>query len=135
MAFAASWTCPASASTIACTGPGCWRTTWAQGVNAASVAAFLLGDLIEEDGFFDERFCRKLESRLWAYLEDVTAWSVSVLLPPPPYVQELMGAAATCQPLADRIVSNYGHPHRAWDDTCSPERAAALVSRFTSAMG
>src|SRR5262249_35492294 len=41
----------------------------AQGVNAASVGAFILGDLIEEDGFFDERFCRKLDARLWAYME------------------------------------------------------------------
>jgi 2-polyprenyl-6-methoxyphenol hydroxylase-like FAD-dependent oxidoreductase len=47
----------------------------AQGVNSASAGAFILGELIEQDGFFDERFCRKLEARLWSYLEDVTAWA------------------------------------------------------------
>jgi len=102
----------------------------AQGVNAASAGAFILGDLIEEDGFFDERFCRKLEARLWAYMEDVTAWALSVLSPPPPHVQDLMAAAATHQPLADRIASNYGYPHRAWDDTCTPERTTALIRRY-----
>jgi hypothetical protein len=102
----------------------------AQGVNAASAGAFILGDLIEEDGFFDERFCRKLEARLWAYLEDVTAWALSVLQPPPPHALDLMVAAATQQPLADRVASNYGHPHRAWDDTCTPERTTALIHRY-----
>lgn len=106
----------------------------AQGVNAASAGAFILGDLIEEDGFFDERFCRKLEARLWAYMEDVTAWALSVLQPPPPHMQDLMIAAATHQPLADRIASNYGHPHRAWDDTCTPQRTAALMRRHIPAL-
>jgi 2-polyprenyl-6-methoxyphenol hydroxylase-like FAD-dependent oxidoreductase len=104
----------------------------AQGVNAASAGAFILGDLIEEDEFFDERFCRKLEARLWAYMEDVTSWALSVLQPPPPHVLDLMIAAATHQPLADRIASNYGHPHRAWDDICTPERTTALMGRYRS---
>jgi 2-polyprenyl-6-methoxyphenol hydroxylase-like FAD-dependent oxidoreductase len=102
----------------------------AQGVNAASMGAFILGDLIEEDGFFDERFCHKLEARLWAYMADVTAWALAVLQPPPPHMLDLMTTAATHQPLADRIVSNYGHPHRAWDDTCTPERTTALIRRY-----
>lgn len=102
----------------------------AQGVNAASASAFILGDLIEENTVFDERFCRELEARLWAYMEDVTSWAVSVLLPPPPHVQDLMAAAAAHQPLADRIASNYGHPHRAWDDTCTPENTTALMRRY-----
>jgi len=105
----------------------------AQGVNSASAAAFILGDLIAEDDFFDERFCRKLEARLWAYMEDVTAWAVSAVQEPPPHVLELMAGAAAHQPLADRIASNYGHPHRAWDDTGTPERSAALLRRYGSA--
>lgn len=89
-----------------------------------------VSDLLAEDERIDERFCRNLEARLWAYMEDVSTCSVSVLFPPPPHVQDLMSAAAQIQPLADRIVSNYGHPHRAWDDTRSPENSAALVERY-----
>jgi 2-polyprenyl-6-methoxyphenol hydroxylase-like FAD-dependent oxidoreductase len=37
----------------------------AQGVNAASANAWILGELIREDEFVDERFCRKVEQRLW----------------------------------------------------------------------
>jgi Styrene monooxygenase A putative substrate binding domain len=104
----------------------------AQGVNSASAGAFILGALIEEDGFFDERFCRKLAARLWGYLEDPIAFALSVLQPPPPHVLDLMVAAASHQPLADRIASNYGHPHRAWDDLCTPERTRALMRRYIS---
>jgi len=39
-------------------------------------------------------------------------------------------AAAAHQPLADRVASNYGHPHRAWDDICNPERTTALLRRY-----
>src|SRR5205823_13670708 len=49
----------------------------AQGVNSASAGAFILGALIEEDGCFDEHFCRKHATRLWAYLEHVVAWALS----------------------------------------------------------
>jgi hypothetical protein len=41
-----------------------------------------------------------------------------------------MVAAADHQPLADHVASNYGHPHRAWDDVSTPERTAALLRRF-----
>jgi 2-polyprenyl-6-methoxyphenol hydroxylase-like FAD-dependent oxidoreductase len=102
----------------------------AQGVNAASASAFILGEQIREAGIFDERFCSEVEARLWAYGKDVTAWAISVLEPPPPHVRDLMTAAATHQPLADHIASNYGHPHRAWDDIRTPERTAALMHRL-----
>jgi hypothetical protein len=102
----------------------------AQGVNAASAGAFLLGALIAEDGCFDERFCRTHASRLWAYLENVVAWALAVLAPPPPHVLDLLAAAARHQPLADRFAWNYDHPDRAWDDLCTPERTGALIRRY-----
>ncbi len=102
----------------------------AQGVNAASAAAFILGDLIREDTMFDERFCHKLERRLWTYMEDVTAWALAVLEPPPPHVLDLMAACASSQQVADRFASFYSHPHQAWDVWCTPERTAALLRRY-----
>jgi len=65
-------------------------------------------------------------------LTNCVSGSVSVLQQPPPHVQDLMAAAATHQPLADRIASNYGRPRRAWDDPCSPERTTALMRRYIS---
>jgi 2-polyprenyl-6-methoxyphenol hydroxylase-like FAD-dependent oxidoreductase len=106
----------------------------AQGVNAASASAFILGELICEDGIFDERFCRKAEVRLWAYLEDVTAWALSFLAPPP-HVRDLMTAAAGHQPLADAFTSFYDDPHKGWDVWSTPERTAAFLRRFGSGVG
>src|SRR5262245_41847815 len=102
----------------------------AQGVNAASAGAFILGTLIEEDECFDEHFCRKHAARLWAYLENVVAWALAVLDPPPPHMIDLMVAASTHQPLADRLMWNYDHPDRAWDAICTPERTAALIHHY-----
>jgi 2-polyprenyl-6-methoxyphenol hydroxylase-like FAD-dependent oxidoreductase len=102
----------------------------AQGVNAASASAFILGELIREGGIFDERFCRRAEARLWAYVGDVTAWALAFLEAPPPHIRDLMAAAAGNQPLADQFASFWDYPHRAWDAWSTPEITAALVRRF-----
>lgn len=102
----------------------------AQGVNAASASAFILGELICEDGIFDERFCHQAEARLWAYVRDVSAWALAFLEPPPPHIRDLMTAAASNQPLADQFASFWDYPHRAWDAWCTPEITAALMRRF-----
>jgi hypothetical protein len=99
-------------------------------VNSASAGAFILGELIREDPVFDERFCHKLDARLWSYMEDVTAWALALLDPPPPHILGLMAAAADHQPLADQVASFYGHPHLAWDSWSTAERTAALLHRF-----
>jgi 2-polyprenyl-6-methoxyphenol hydroxylase-like FAD-dependent oxidoreductase len=104
-----------------------------QGANAASYAAFALGNTILEDYAFDERFCRKVERRIWDYAEDVVSFANAVLFPPPDHLLGLLGAAAQNQAVADVFVNNYNQPRRAWDILSSPQRTAALLSRYQAA--
>ena len=43
-----------------------------QGANAASHAAWVLGQAISSAGDFDEAFCRQVEQQMWAYTGPAT---------------------------------------------------------------
>jgi hypothetical protein len=100
-----------------------------QGANAASHAAWVLGEAILEGGPFDEPFCRRVEDRIWEYASAVTAWTNAAMLPPPPHAQAIFGAAAQCQGIADEIAENFNDPPRAWANVGSPAGAAAFLER------
>jgi hypothetical protein len=100
-----------------------------QGANLASHAARVLGEAILGGGPFDEPFCRRVEDRIWAYASAATAWTNAALLPPPPHLQAVFGAAARSQTVADEIAENFNDPPRAWANVGSPEGAAAFLAR------
>jgi 2-polyprenyl-6-methoxyphenol hydroxylase-like FAD-dependent oxidoreductase len=102
-----------------------------QGANAASHAAFVVGQAIVDDvGVYDERFCARTEERLWEYLCDVTEWNNHFLqVPPPMNVAQYLVAASQHQPLADRLATNFAHPDRAWNIFSTPQRTEAFLRR------
>lgn len=100
-----------------------------QGAHAASHAAWTLGEAILAGGPFDEPFCRRVEDRIWEYASAATAWTNAALLPPPPHVQAVFGAAAQSRAVADEIAENFNDPPRAWAALESPAGAAAFLAR------
>jgi 2-polyprenyl-6-methoxyphenol hydroxylase-like FAD-dependent oxidoreductase len=100
-----------------------------QGANAASHAAWVLGEAILEGGPFDEPFCRRVEDRIWKYASAVTAWTNAALRPPAPHAQAVFGAAARSQAVANELAENFNSPSRAWAALESPVGAAAFLER------
>lgn len=105
-----------------------------QGANAASRAAWLLGELLaahaHAGGRFDEAFCAQTEQRLWENARPTTEWSNAFLQPPPSHVLGLLVAAAQNQALADAFMTNFNHPDRQWEVLSSPDSTAAFIARF-----
>jgi 2-polyprenyl-6-methoxyphenol hydroxylase-like FAD-dependent oxidoreductase len=103
-----------------------------QGANAASHAAFVVGQAIVEDvGVYDERFCARTEARLWDYLRDVTEWNNHLLqVPLPMNVAQVLVAASQVKPLADGFATSFAHPDRAWNILASPERTETFLRRM-----
>jgi hypothetical protein len=100
-----------------------------QGSNAASHAAFVVGQAILDDvGIYDERFCARTEARLWDYVRDVTEWNNHFLqVPLPMNVAQYLVAASQHKPLADRLATNFAHPDRAWNVFSTQERTEAFL--------
>jgi 2-polyprenyl-6-methoxyphenol hydroxylase-like FAD-dependent oxidoreductase len=100
-----------------------------QGANAASHAAWVLGEAILNGSLYDELFCHGVEQRIWAYARPVTEWT-NAALQPPPHVIEVFVAAAQNKAVADQLVDNFNAPQRNWEVFSSPERAASFLRQF-----
>ncbi|GHF70535.1 2-polyprenyl-6-methoxyphenol hydroxylase-like FAD-dependent oxidoreductase [Amycolatopsis bartoniae] len=104
----------------------------AQGANAASACAFLLGEaIVADDLAFDEMWCRRTEAALWAYAQNPFDWTNYMLRDPlPANVARLMAAATQDQRVADEFGNNFATPERNWNILASPERTDAYLSRL-----
>ncbi len=100
-----------------------------QGVGCASNGAFVVGEAILEDGLgFDERFCKTVEARMWAWSCDATAWNNYMLqVPPAPNTVDLIIAAAKNQVLADAFADNFAAPSKNWNALATLERSRNLL--------
>jgi 2-polyprenyl-6-methoxyphenol hydroxylase-like FAD-dependent oxidoreductase len=101
-----------------------------QGANAASYAAFLVGEAIREADTFDEAFCQEVDMRRSAYLRAVTAWNNAMLLPPPPHVVGLLVESCQNPALADAFMSLFLDPLRAWGVFSDPLRTEAFIGQY-----
>jgi 2-polyprenyl-6-methoxyphenol hydroxylase-like FAD-dependent oxidoreductase len=103
-----------------------------QGANAASRAAWLMGELVTEHARagmrFDEAFCRRAEQQLWNSARAACEWTNAALQPPPPHVIGLFLAAAQNQAIADAFTNNFLYPDRQWGVLRSPEATAAFIA-------
>ncbi len=101
-----------------------------QGANAASQAAWVLGEAIVAGGPFDEAFCRRVEDQIWAHAGPATEWTNAVLQPPPRHAIEVFEAAAQNQAIANTLVNNFNAPGRNWAIFKSPGAAADFIGSF-----
>ena len=83
-----------------------------QGSNNASKAASVYLDAILQHGDqqFDEIWMTETFERFWEYAQWVVHWTNMMLLPPPPFVLDIMGSAQVLPGLANRIANGFNDP-------------------------
>lgn len=100
-----------------------------QGANAASYAAFALGEEILAGGPFDEAFCQRVDERRLPFVMGVFEWT-GFMLAPQPYLFELVGAMSQNKALCDDFTENFNRPDLQWEHLQSEEATAAYVAAF-----
>jgi hypothetical protein len=99
------------------------------GANAASYAAWILGETIAEGGPFDEQFCQRVDERR---LPGVLAHFdfTNFMLAPAPHLLELLGAMSQNLALANDFTDGFTEPIRQWANLETPEATAAYIGSF-----
>lgn len=98
-----------------------------QGANKASHAAWVLGEAIVDGGPYDEEFCADVERRMSSYALAVSDACNARLQPPPPHVQQLLGAATRRQTIADAYTHGFNHPDEYWRILSDATRTELLL--------
>jgi hypothetical protein len=101
-----------------------------QGANKASHAAFVVGAAIRDAGTFDEAFCEQVERSVCEYALPVSDGCNARLVPPPPHVGRLLGAASQHRAIADLYAEGFQQPDRYWRIVSSPDRTGTLLEEF-----
>lgn len=83
-----------------------------QGSNNATKAfrVYLDAILARGEEAYSEDWMNQTFEAFWRYAQDVVAWTNSMLVPPPPHLLNLLGAAGQCPPIAKAIVNGFNHP-------------------------
>lgn len=97
--------------------------------NAAKCATSYLESILEHGGKpFDQAWMQAAFDRYWASAQDVTVWTNALLQPPPPHVQQILGAAQANPTVARRFVNGFDNPSDFQDWFLDPEKAAAYLA-------
>ncbi|NMO57498.1 FAD-binding oxidoreductase [Actinoplanes sp. TBRC 11911] len=104
-----------------------------QGSNsAAKCAAVYLAAILEHgDKPFDRAFMEAAFDRYWQVAEPVTTWTNAMLAPPPEHVLQLIGAAGSAQPVADRFANAFDDPADLDEWFFDPDAAQAYLTSVT----
>jgi 2-polyprenyl-6-methoxyphenol hydroxylase-like FAD-dependent oxidoreductase len=104
-----------------------------QGANAASYAAFVLGEAILEGEPFDEDFCRKVDEGRLPFVMGVFDWT-NFMLAPQPHLFELVGAMSQNRALCDDFTESFNRPDLQWEHLSSPEATAAYIAALAPSL-
>lgn len=100
-----------------------------QGANAASFAAWVLGEAILEDGPLGEAFCARVDERRLPFVLGAFDWT-NFMTAPEPHLFALVGAMSQNTALVDDFTDNFNHPDRQWAHLSTPEATAAYIGSF-----
>ena len=102
--------------------------------NAAKGAAVYLQSILERgEGPFDEAWMQETFERLWVYAEKVVGWTNALLLPPPPHVLEVLGAAGQFPAVAHRFANGFDNPPDFYEWFMDPDSAGAYLAEVAAA--
>ncbi len=102
--------------------------------NAAKGAAVYLQRILDRgEGPFDEAWMQGTFEELWAYAEKVVGWTNALLLPPPPHVLDVLGAAGQLPAVARRFANGFDNPPDYYDWFMDPSKAAAYLAEAAAA--
>ena len=106
-----------------------------QGSNNASkgAAIYLESILDRSEGPFDAIWMQETFERLWSYAEKVVGWTNALLLPPPPHVLNVLGAAGQFPAVAHRFANGFDNPPEYYDWFMDPEKAEAYLAEVAAA--
>lgn len=106
-----------------------------QGANNAAKAAAVYFDAIlaQGDAPFDEAWMRATFERFWDYAQWVVRWTNMMLLPPPPFVLDIMGSAQVLPGLAQRIANGFDDPRDFFPWFADPLAAEAYLTSLQAA--
>jgi hypothetical protein len=105
-----------------------------QGSNnaAKSAASYLASILAHGDAPFDAAFMTATFETYWSSAQYVTTWTNAMLMPPPPHVLQLLGAAASHQAIADRFANGFDNPTDFFDWFMDPAKAESYLATVTA---
>jgi len=103
-----------------------------QGSNNASKAAtvYLQRILARGEEAFDESWMQQTFDEFWDYAQWVVTWTNMMLLPPPPFILEIMGTACVEQRLAYRMANSFDDPRDFFPWFADPEAAASYLEEL-----
>jgi 2-polyprenyl-6-methoxyphenol hydroxylase-like FAD-dependent oxidoreductase len=107
-----------------------------QGLNCAAKMAHHVGEAIVERGAkpFTAGWMRDTFEQFWhSDAQYITAFSNMLLEPPPPHVQQLLGAATEVPAVGDMFFGNFAEPQNFWPWIMSPAATEAHVQRMSGA--
>lgn len=105
-----------------------------QGSNNASKAAKIYMDAILSHGDrpFDAAFMQATFDAYWSYAQFVVGWTNALLMPPPPHVLNIMGAAQGYPVLARRIANGFDNPLDLFPWFAVPEEADKYLGQLAA---
>jgi hypothetical protein len=101
------------------------------GANAASSAAFALGEAILEGLPFDDTFCRIVDERRLPRVLGSFDFT-NFMLQPDPYLFDVVGAMSATPVIANDFTEGFTEPERQWRNMSSADSAAAYLGRFAA---
>jgi len=102
--------------------------------NASKGAAVYLQSILERgEGPFDAIWMQETFERLWSYAEKVVGWTNALLLPPPPHVLQVLGAAGQYPAVAHRFANGFDNPPEYYDWFMAPDKAEAYLAEVAAA--
>ncbi len=101
--------------------------------NAAKCAAVYLDSILERgDGPFDAAWMEETFEQFWEYAGKVTGWTNALLLPPPPHVLDVLGAAGQFEQVAHRFANGFDNPPDYYEWFMDPEKAHAYLAEVAA---
>lgn len=102
--------------------------------NASKGAAIYLQSILDRgEGPFDAIWMQETFERLWSYAEKVVGWTNALLLPPPPHVLNVLGAAGQFPAVAHRFANGFDNPPEYYDWFMDPGKAEAYLAEVAAA--
>jgi hypothetical protein len=102
--------------------------------NASKAAAIYLKRILDHgDKPFDAAWMQGTFDQFWDYAKWVVGWTNMLLLPPPPFILEIMGTACVEPRLAHRMANGFDDPRDFFPWFADPTAAATYLAELRAA--
>lgn len=99
--------------------------------NAAKCASVYLESILSHgDRPFDADWMQATFETYWDYAQWVTGWTNAMLMPPPPHVLQILGAANSIPQVAHRFVNGFNDPRGFFPWLAVPEEAERMLASY-----